>query len=672
MADNLLGREQSPYLLQHAQNPVAWYPWGSEAFAKALDTDKPILLSIGYSTCHWCHVMAHESFENEEIAALINEYFIPVKVDREERPDLDHVYMGAVTAMTGQGGWPLTVFLTPDGKPFFGGTYFPPHAKWGAPGFKDILLSIHEAWKNKRGDLVASSIEITAVLAAQTNARRQEGSSQSPEFSPTVLKAAFQQMSSQFDEYQGGFGSSPKFPMPHSLCFLLRYYSRIKEPRALMMVERSLIAMARGGIRDHVGGGFHRYSTDAKWHVPHFEKMLYDQALLARAYLEVFQVTGNKEYADIAEEIFTYVLREMRHPNGGFYCAEDADSQLPNGHEQKEGAFYVWTYQEIMEVLGQAQARTFCAWYGIEPHGNVSSDPHGEFTNKNILFVANNPEDQALAARCRALLFERQRLRPRPHLDDKILVDWNGLMISTLAFGGRVLDKPQYIEAARAGANFILSHLLKENRLLHRWRNGEAGIEATLEDYAFFINALVDVYEATFDQKYLTQAKALATVMREIFEDDQNGAFFMTSRHAEHLIVRPKEIYDGAIPSGNSAAALALLRLYGLTDEENFYISASRILAFFAADFLQAPSAHTLALCAYDFYCHGGIQVVLTGPDVESIAQMTKMVYKHFVPNKSVAYEVKESPKAMARVCKDRMCLPSTDDLGTLEQQLTD
>ncbi len=672
MSVNRLRGEQSPYLLAHADNPVFWYPWGPQAFAAAVGADKPVLLSIGYSTCHWCHVMAHESFENQDIAKVLNDHFIAVKVDREERPDVDHVYMAAVVAMTGQGGWPLTVFLTPDGKPFYGGTYFFPYAQSGSQGFKDILLSVADAWRNNREDILSSSDEITRSLnTGAGHAQPLQGN----ELSELILDAAFRQMSAHFDAANGGFGSSPKFPMPHGLGFLLRHHRRVPgDKKALAMVEQTLVAMARGGIWDHIGFGFHRYSTDAQWHVPHFEKMLYDQALLARVYLEAFQVTGKKTYADIAENIFTYVLRDMPHPEGGFYCAEDADSPVGAGHAKalhKEGAFYVWTRDEIVDVLGQEQGDAFCAWYGVKPQGNAAFDPHGEFIGKNILFLERHPDDEAIAERCRKQLFEHRRKRPRPQLDDKVIVDWNGLMISALAFGGRVLGEKRYVDAARAAADFILSRLMDHGRLLHRWRQDVAGIPATLEDYAFFITGLIDLYEASFEGKYLEQAKRLACVMQELFEDDVNGGFYMTARDAQTLITRPKEIYDGAIPSGNSASALALLRLHALTGEEGFYASASRIFACFSGVISQAPSAYTSALCAYDFYREGATQVALSGPTGETIAKMTKVLYKHFVPNKSVVHEA-GAQRVMVRVCKGRTCLPPTDDPAVFERQIGD
>ncbi|MBI3314620.1 MAG: thioredoxin domain-containing protein [Candidatus Omnitrophica bacterium] len=691
-------------MLAHADNPVFWYPWGPQAFAAAIQADKPVLLSIGYSTCHWCHVMAHESFENEDIAKVLNDHFIAVKVDREERPDVDHVYMAAVVAMTGQGGWPLTVFLTPDGKPFYGGTYFPPYTGSGSQGFKEILLSIAEAWHNNREGILSSSDEITRSLnVGAGHAQPLQGN----ELSGSILDAAFHQMSARFDAANGGFGSSPKFPMPHGLGFLLRYHHRVpKDEKALAMVEQTLVAMARGGIWDHIGFGFHRYSTDAQWHVPHFEKMLYDQALLAHVYLEAFQVTGKKTYADVAENIFIYVLGDMCEPQGGFYCAQDADSPVgaggPGGHRgppvQREGAFYVWTEKEIIEVLGPKEGDTFCAWYGVKPDGpadgGAAFDPHGEFAGKNILFLSQEPDDEQMAARCRQRLFERRQKRPRPHLDDKVIVDWNGLMICALAFGGRVLGKKRYVDAARAAADFILSHLVDDGRLLHRWRQGQApamggaglpagkaGIPATLEDYAFFVTGLIDLYEASFEEKYLEQAKRLAHVMQELFEDGTNGGFYMTARDAQTLITRPKEIYDGAIPSGNSASALALLRLHALTGEEGFYASASGVFTCFSGVIRQAPSAYPLALCAYDFYREGATQVVLSGPldpsrrglaeADETIAKMTKVLYKHFVPNRSVVYEA-GAQKVMARVCKGRACLPPTDDPAVLERQIGD
>jgi hypothetical protein len=684
MSVNRLGAEQSPYLLAHADNPVFWYPWGQQAFAAAVGANKPVLLSIGYSTCHWCHVMAHESFENQDIAKVLNDHFIAVKVDREERPDVDHVYMAAVVAMTGQGGWPLTVFLTPDGKPFYGGTYFPPYAQSGSQGFKDILLSVADAWRNDREDILSSSDEITRSLNVGAGSPRpgRETRPLQDELSGLVLDAAFRQMSVHFDAANGGFGSSQKFPMPHGLGFLLRHHRRVPgDKKALAMVEQTLVAMARGGIWDHIGFGFHRYSTDARWHVPHFEKMLYDQALLARVYLEAFQVTGKKTYADIAENIFTYVLRDMRHPEGGFYCAEDADSPvgaINNRPYNKEGAFYVWTHKEIIEIFGPKEGDAFCAWYGVKPDGNTAFDPHGEFAGKNILFLSKEPDDEQMAARCRQRLFERRQTRPRPQLDDKVIVDWNGLMISALAFGGRVLGEKRYVDAARAAADFILSRLMDHGRLMHRWRQGRAGpaaggagIPATLEDYAFFMIGLIDLYEASFEGKYLEQAKRLACVMQELFEDDVNGGFYMTARDAQTLITDPKEIYDGAIPSGNSASALALLRLHALTGEEGFYASASRIFACFSGVISQVPSAYTSALCAYDFYREGGTQVVLSGPTGETIAKMTKVLYKHFVPNKSVVHEA-GAPRVMARVCKGRTCLPPTDDPAVFERQIGD
>jgi len=652
-SNHLIG-EKSPYLLQHAHNPVDWYPWGEIAFDKAKQEDKPILLSVGYSTCHWCHVMAHESFEDEGTSKIINDHFIAIKVDREERPEIDHIYMTATTAMTGQGGWPLTVFLTPQGDPFYGGTYFPPYAKWGSVGFIDLLGSIAKAWQSDRENILSSSRSITESLRKPL---------QPPGLTDeTLLTQAFRQLRDQFDPANGGFGSAPKFPMGHNLSFLLRYYKRCDQPEALSMVNKTLTAMARGGIWDHLGGGFHRYSTDQHWHVPHFEKMLYDQALLSRAYLEAYQVTPSEDYGQIAREILDYVLRDMTGKEGGFYSAQDADSQ------GVEGAFYVFSEPEIEEALGKERGAVFNYCYGVSAGGNAAFDPHGEFKGKNILYRAHsfeeatnefhrqNDEIQGILKESRLKLLVLRNQRPRPHTDNKVLCDWNGLMIASFAFASRVLGEPKYAKAAQKAADFILGPMMKDSRLLHRWRDGEAGIAATLDDYAFFIYGLLELYEAVFQEKYLDAAKVLADGMIEFFAD-QAGGFYMTAVDAESLIIRPKEAYDGALPSGNSVAALILLRLYALTKKDTYLSQAETLFGCFASSVAQAPYAHGFLLSALDWHYQGPLEITFAGvrSDDSTVAKMLKVLYKYFIPSKAVKF-IPGMNGGQARICFRGTC----------------
>jgi len=642
---NRLAQEKSPYLLQHADNPVDWYPWGAEAFDKSKREDKPIFLSIGYSTCHWCHVMAHESFEDAGVAELMNEHFVSIKVDREERPDVDQLYMAAVTRMTGQGGWPLTVFLTPDLKPFFGGTYFPPEDRWGRPGLKSVLNGIAKNWKEKRQEMVQAGEKMVEILQAET------GAATPGTISEALLGQAAGQYAQSFDATHGGFGSAPKFPRAHSLSFLLRHWKRAEDPQALQIVEKTLQAMANGGMWDHVGDGFHRYSTDERWHVPHFEKMLYDQAILAKSYLETYQATDNPIYADQARKIFTYLLRELRDPAGGFHSAEDADSIIdPNHPEEKgEGAFYVWTADELKALLGE-DAAIFGFLYGVEPGGNALEDPMQEFQGRNILFAAQSISAAAkqfgrseeaistLVENAKQTLFEVRAKRPKPHLDDKVLVDWNGLTISALAFGSRVLNEPAYRTAAVEAADFILEQMVNaDGRLLHRYREGEAGIPGTLEDYAFFIHGLIDLYEATFEVRYLAEAKRLTEQMLILFWDERQGGFFMVGTDAEQLLVRQKEIYDGAIPSGNSMAALDLLRIGRLTANEAFEEKAQQLFEAFAGQIQANPFAYPQLLIALDFAAGPSKEIVLAGdPDAAQSRQMLEALYSRFLPNKVV------------------------------------
>ena len=653
---NRLIHEKSPYLLQHADNPVDWYPWGEEAFERARKEDKPVFLSIGYSTCHWCHVMEHESFENPEIAALINQNFVPVKVDREERPDIDSIYMSAVMTMTGSGGWPLTVLLTQDKKPFFGGTYFPPQAKWGSPGLVDVISSVHEAWGNRRNELIESSDSLTEILNEQ--AARNAGEE---ELTPAILDSAFEQYRQLYDQSYGGFGRSPKFPTGHNLCFLLRYWKRTGNSEALEMVEHTLTQMANGGMYDHLGGGFHRYSTDQQWQVPHFEKMLYDQAILSRAYLEAYQITKKEFYAQVAREILDYVLRDMTHGQGGFYSAEDADSLDPDApggltadpsprHEKKEGAFYLWRHDEISEILGREDAAIFGYRFGIKPEGNALADPHGEFTGKNIIFAAKTIEETAAQfktgsedikkslERSKIKLFAQRKSRPRPHLDDKVLTDWNGLMISSLAFAARVLNEPRYQKAAEQSARFIRRTMIRgDGRLLHRYREGEAGILGTIEDYAFLIHGLLDLYEATFQLDYLKLGITLSDDMVKLFWDAERGGLYFTARDAEEILFRQKEAYDGAVPSGNSVAALDLVRIGHVTFNDHWEEMARALFDVFAGQMTRQPSSHAQMLSAFDFALGPSREIVIAASGKEdSLPEMIKEIYGRFMPNKVV------------------------------------
>ncbi len=698
---NRLIEEKSPYLLQHAHNPVDWYPWGEEAFKKAKKENKPIFLSIGYSTCHWCHVMEKESFSNPEIAEILNKYFVSIKVDREERPDIDNIFMNAVVTLTGRGGWPLTVFLTPDKQPFFGGTYFPAEDKFGRPGLKNILVSIANAWVNRKDEILGASKSLIRAIQKQAAFRSKEVFS----LNEITLKKAFTGFSGRFDPKSGGFGPAPKFPMGHSLSFLLGYWKRSGEQEAIDMVEKTLTAMLRGGIYDHIGGGFHRYSTDSQWRIPHFEKMIYDQAVLSRTYLEAYQATGKEKYAEAARQIFTYVLRNMTHSEGGFYSAEDADSPDPqNTEEKKEGAFYVWRADEITHILGKKDAEIFSYAFGIEPDGNALDDPLGEFKGKNILYLLHTTEETALKFQkspdeikkiikhSKDKLFAARKKRPRPYLDDKILVNWNGLMISSLALGSRVLNNPGYRQAAEKAAQFILEKLIDKNgRLLHRYREGEAGIPGTIEDYAFFIHGLYDLYEASFNIRYLKESKHLTREMLRFFWDNADGGFFFTAHDAEKLLLRQKEIYDGAIPSGNAIALLDLIRIGRLTIEKDFESKAEELLKAFSGKITRLPRSFTQILISLDFVLGPSKEIIIAGErDSRDTEEMTRRIYKRFIPNKVVAFRPssgKESEmvirlipflkdqvalhgKATAYVCINYVCKFPTNSIEKLDALL--
>ena len=635
MFTNRLIDEKSPYLLQHAHNPVDWHPWGEAAFEKARREDKPIFLSVGYSTCHWCHVMERESFESPEMAAVLNRHFIPIKLDREERPDIDRIYMLFVQATTGGGGWPMSVWLTPDLKPFFGGTYFPPDNRYGRPGFKTVLEYIANAWTSDRAKIVESGEQMIEELKKHADVR----GTATNWLDDSILEAAFNVFRRSFDSRLGGFGGAPKFPRPVVHNFLLRYWKRTGNDEARDMVLHTLLAMAAGGMNDQLGGGFHRYSVDERWFVPHFEKMLYDQAQLAISYVEAYQITGDSQFASVARDIFDYVMRDMTHPEGGFYSAEDADSVIDpaNPHDKGEGAFYVWTQAEIEQVLGPQLAAVFSRYYGVQPNGNVINDPHEEFTGRNILYqaapVADSDRLAMIAAN--AKLLEARARRVRPHLDDKVLTSWNGLMISAFAIGSQALGDKLYAEAARRSADFVLARMYDPDAgiLLRRYRDGDAAIPGFLDDYAFFTNALIDLYETVFDLRYLEVAEKLAVTMIERFEDRENGAFFSTTEGDTSLVLRMKEDYDGAEPSGNSFAVLALLRLAEMRGRADFRQSAERALAAFAPRLRTAPVGVPQMLVAYLWSRAKPRQIVVAG-DREAAAPLLQAARAKFLPER--------------------------------------
>jgi hypothetical protein len=600
MSENRLVREKSPYLLQHAHNPVDWFPWGEEAFEKAHLEDKPIFLSVGYSTCHWCHVMERESFENPAIAELLNQHFVPVKVDREERPDVDRIYMLFVQATTGGGGWPMSVWLTPERTPFFGGTYFPPVDSNGRPGFRTVLERVAAAWRSGRQGIRESGAKALDELRGHTAPAPRGG-----ELSEAVLDAGFRAFRNTFDATHGGFDTAPKFPRPAAMNFLLAYWRRTRHQEALDMVLATLRGMARGGIRDHLGGGFHRYSVDERWFVPHFEKMLYDQAQLAAAYLDAFQASGDAGLAGVAREILDYVLGDMTSPQGAFYSAEDADSLIDpqRGGQKGEGAFYVWTKDEIVSVLGAPLGERFSRHYGVEARGNVRQDVHGEFPSKNILYESVPVEEagRAAMAEARARLLEARSKRARPHLDDKILTGWNGLMISAFAKAAHVLGDAPYLEAARRAADFVWNRMysVETGTLLRRYRDEEAAVTGFLDDYVCFAQCLVDLHEVTGSPEYLEKAIFLADSFIQRFEDKSSGGFYATEEIKRDLVLRIKDDYDGAEPSGNSLAALLLLRLARITCREDYQRAADRTLAAFAGQLSAAPHALPQMLVAY-------------------------------------------------------------------------
>ena len=629
---NRLLHETSPYLQQHAYNPVDWYPWGPEALTRARELDRPIFLSVGYSACHWCHVMEHESFENESIARLMNELFINIKVDREERPDLDQIYMNAVQLMTRRGGWPMSVFLTPDLKPFFGGTYWPPEARMGMPGFRDILQKVSEAWAHRRSDVERGAGELTDAVRQMGTIR-----AEAADLNDVLLRRAVQNLIGLTDRRHGGFGSAPKFPHAMDLRLLLRGWKRFGNDEALAMARLTLDKMAAGGIYDHLGGGFHRYSTDERWLVPHFEKMLYDNALLVPVYAEAYQATGDPNYARVVRETLDYVLREMTQPQGGFYSTQDADS------EGIEGKFFVWSEAEIVHVLGEADAHVFNYCYDVTERGNweeqnILNRPKTATQAAAVLKVPEEELEQTLA-RCRAKLFEVRSRRITPGRDDKVLVSWNGMMLSAFAIGAQVLDDKRYLQAACEAADFLLSTLLAENgSLRHSFKDGQARFNGFLDDYACLIDGLVDVYQASFEPGYLESAIALAEKMRELFEDSQEEGFFYTPADHEQLIARNKDNHDGSTPSGNSMAATALLRLGRLCGRRDFEEKGLRTLDYLSGVISEMPTASGQALLALDFLLGPTREIaIVDGANADENNDVLRALHRRFMPNKVIA-----------------------------------
>jgi len=691
--ENNLGTEKSLYLRQHAYQPVDWYPWKEEAFEKAKKENKPIFLSIGYSTCHWCHVMAHESFDDPEVAKLINQIFIPIKVDREERPDIDKIYMQVAVMMTGSGGWPLTIFLTPDKIPFFAATYIPKESQYGRKGLIEIIKKVKDLWKYKYDLILQQGNQLLAAL--QENSLTAKGET----LTEAILEEAFQEFLTRYDRQSGGFGKAPKFPSPHQLLFLLRYWKRTGNGEALKMVKKTLQSMQAGGIFDHVGFGFHRYSTDKYWIVPHFEKMLYDQALLAMAYLEAYQATGESIYQETTRKILDYVLRDMASSGGGFYSAEDADS------EGEEGKFYLWTEEELREVLEKDELTFVQKYFHIKPEGNLAAMGHAEevFGKQNIFYLdsfgkteINDSKEEIKAekekwSKIRKKLYKIRTKRIPPEKDTKILTDWNGLMIAALAKAGRILEEDLYIQAAKKATNFILAKLVfNQNHLFHRYWEKDAGIPGYLDDYAFFIWGLLELYETTFSAEYLEKALDLNRVLIADFWDEKNGGFYFTTEHNEQLLVRQKELHDGAIPSGNSVAFCNLIRLAHLTGNEQLNHKAYELVKAFSPMIEQNPPAYGYFLIGVDFMIGPAYEIIIIGsPDKNDTKEMLRTLQQNYLPRKVVIFRSVENKvqdidriinfdlplekipeKATAYICKDYICMQPTTDMQKMLELL--
>ncbi len=690
MPPNGLINEKSPYLLQHAHNPVDWHAWSDEAFELARKDNKPIFLSIGYATCHWCHVMEKETFEDQEAAGYLNDTFVCIKVDREERPDIDAVYMAVCQLLTGSGGWPLTIFMTPDKEPFFAGTYIPKRARFGKNGVIELCQAVKKIWQFEPEKVLTSATGIASNLHKMFEFK----SAGEPDES--LLDRAYDLIAANFNERFGGFERKPKFPTPHRLLFLLRCYHRTGNLRALEMVQKTLTRMRLGGIWDHVGYGFHRYSTDMEWLLPHFEKMLYDQALIALAYLETYQITKYPFYAQTAREIFTYVLRDMTFEKGGFFTAEDADS------EGQEGKFYVWSSEEFREVLGKEDSDRWGWFFNLREDGNFYDEATGHKVKTNILHLRRLPaelakdagitEDEFFSqwAQIRQRLFQVRAKRIHPLKDDKILTDWNGLMIAALARGGRLLEVPEYTSAARQAARFIWTTLRNpDGKLFHRYRDGEVGIEAQLNDYVFFIFGLLELYQATFDPLYLEEAITLQRQVIDDFWDTENSGFYSTAEKSHELPVRPKELYDGAIPSGNSVSLFNLLCLAKLTGDVSWDQKAQQHIRAFSGTVIAQPSAFTFFLIGLDFALNPGQEVVITGePEATETKELLAALNLNFTPNrvtlvKSDRYAEQLANlagytdglqvvqgKAIAHVCTGHSCKDPTTDVQTMVKQI--
>ncbi len=630
---NRLINEKSPYLLQHAYNPVDWYPWCDEAFERAKIENKPIFLSIGYSTCHWCHVMEKESFEDEEVAKLLNENFISIKVDREERPDIDSVYMLVCQAMTGHGGWPLTIIMTPDKKPFFAGTYIPKYSRYGRIGLLDLLPRIVQLWKENRERILSIADQIAEELRQAVGQTHQKDS-----IDKSIFTETFEQLLERFDEQFGGFELAPKFPIPHNLMFLLRYWKMTGDKKSLEMVQKTLDFMSLGGIRDHIGGGFHRYSTDREWILPHFEKMLYDQALISIACIETYQATRDKKYIELCEEILSYVIRNLTNQDGGFFSAEDADS------EGEEGKFYLWEIEELRKILNEDELNFVIENFNLSATGNYFDEVRKSKTGKNIFYLKKELDENSKEKwyKIKTKLFEHREKRAHPLKDDKILTDWNGLMISAFSKAYLLLQKEGYIEIAKKSADFLLKNMLTpDGKLLHSYRDGLAKINGYLDDYAFFTWGLLELYEATFETRYLKFAIKLAEKMLELFWDENDGGFFFTESDNQDVIFRQKEIYDGAIPSGNSIALLDLVKLGKMTNNEKFNEIAYRLIESFSGTIKKFPSQYTFFLCALDFLFNNSLEIIIVGKSKNKteIKEITNALNKKFIPNKIILFK---------------------------------
>ncbi len=688
---NRLTQSRSPYLLQHADNPVDWYPWGDEAFKAAREQDKPIFLSIGYATCHWCHVMAHESFEDPKVAALMNEAFINIKVDREERPDIDQVYMTVTQMLTGSGGWPMTIIMTPDKQPFFAATYIPKNARFGRMGMMDLIPKVQAAWDNDRPKLLESASQIVA------NLQTVGGHGQPGELSPTTIGTTHRELGSRYDAIEGGFGSAPKFPSPHNLLFLLAYGENEGDTTAIAMVSHTLEKMRQGGIFDHVGFGFHRYSTDKEWLVPHFEKMLYDQGMLLLAYTEAYRITGREDFAETAREIIAYINRDLKSPDGAVFSAEDADS------EGEEGVFYLWTEEQLIEVLGKDDAAIARAVWNTSPTGNFLPEASAEASVDNILHLKG---DLGLTAkglklseaelrdrldRIRIELLETRAKRPRPLLDDKVLTDWNSLMAAALARAGAVLEEPSYVSQAQSSVDFVMSRLIdSKGRLLHRYRDGHAEIPAFLDDHVFLTWALLELYDSTLEPRFLKQAVTLQEQTDRLFWDSDRGGYYFSAPDNEALLVRPKEIYDGAMPSGNSVAAHNLIRLGRLTGHPGYEDKAHALMTAFGQSVSRSPSGHTHLIDSFQRATNPAFEIVICGSRKDPKTQALLETVRTSAPARSSVLLIEPGAQGKAvqalapftenyemidglptaYVCQNHQCQMPTSDRAELERQL--